>query len=489
MAMGSQGSTPPCSPSIAGRAVLAVALLIGFYVLALAIAGALLWLAYAMVAYGHRVPIKLLVLCVAGAVIILWSIVPRFDRFVAPGPRLLVRDHPRLFGELRSVAQATGQEMPAEVYLEGDVNAWVAQRGGIMGFGSRRVMGLGLSLMRVLSVSEFRAVLAHEFGHYHGGDTRLGPWIYKTRGAIGRTIAGLGNSALQKPFLAYGKVFLRITHAISRRQEFTADRLAASKVGAGPLITGLKKTHAAGMAYTPFWRHELVPVLAAGFRPPLADGFARFMESAPISAAVKEAIGKELEEPKSDPYDTHQPLGQRIAAVGDLPAGVATGDDPLAVSLLENLPALERQLLAAIAGAETAGKLKDAAWEEIGTVAFVPMWRKMVAESRTLVSGVRPETLYETVAAPLKGSVNISEQVQRRIAAVGAALTLAALDAGASLQCEVGVPVTVQHNSLSVETFSVVSRLMEGKLDPGVWRSECETLGISGVDLSSVASA
>jgi Zn-dependent protease with chaperone function len=62
------------------------------------------------------------------------------------------------------------------------VNAWVMQRGGIMGFGSRRVMGLGLPLMRILTCAQFSAVLAHEFGHYHGGDTKIGPWIYKTRG-------------------------------------------------------------------------------------------------------------------------------------------------------------------------------------------------------------------------------------------------------------------------------------------------------------------
>ena len=52
-----------------------------------------------------------------------------------------------------------------------------------MGFGSRRVMGLGLSLMQILTVSELRAVVAHEFGHFHGGDVAIGPWIHKTSAA------------------------------------------------------------------------------------------------------------------------------------------------------------------------------------------------------------------------------------------------------------------------------------------------------------------
>jgi heat shock protein HtpX len=81
--------------------------------------------------------------------------------------------------------------MPKEVYLIAEVNAWVAQRGGILGVGSRRVVGLGLPLMRILSVAQLRAVLAHEFGHYYGGDTRLGPLVYSMRSAIGRTFYNL----------------------------------------------------------------------------------------------------------------------------------------------------------------------------------------------------------------------------------------------------------------------------------------------------------
>ncbi|MBV9774345.1 MAG: M48 family metallopeptidase, partial [Gemmatimonadetes bacterium] len=179
------------APSLAGRAALAVALLIGFYVFALAIAAGLLYVPYAEAHYLNHVTGRLALFCVAGAGIILWSILPRPDRFTPPGPRLAPSEHPRLFGLLRSVAAQAGQEMPAEVYVIPDMNAWVAQRGGVMGVGSRRVMGLGLPLLQALTVRQTGAVVAHEFGHFHGGDTALGPWIYKTRAAIGRTLVGL----------------------------------------------------------------------------------------------------------------------------------------------------------------------------------------------------------------------------------------------------------------------------------------------------------
>jgi heat shock protein HtpX len=103
---------------------------------------------------------------------------------------------------IREVARAAGQPMSSEVYLVPERNAFVTQRGGIMGFFSRRVFGLGLPLLRTLDADQMRAVLAHEFGHFHGGDTKLGLWIYKTRSAIGRTLHALEQrgSALSLPF-------------------------------------------------------------------------------------------------------------------------------------------------------------------------------------------------------------------------------------------------------------------------------------------------
>lgn len=62
------------SPSIGFRAVLALGLMIGFYGLALGLAGALLWVPYAVYMYAHRIPGKLALGCLAGAAIILWSI-------------------------------------------------------------------------------------------------------------------------------------------------------------------------------------------------------------------------------------------------------------------------------------------------------------------------------------------------------------------------------------------------------------------------------
>src|SRR3954467_3325548 len=196
--------------------------------------------------------------------------------------------------------------MPAEVAVVREMNAFVTQRGGVMGFGSRRVMGLGLALLQALDVSQLEAVLAHEFGHYHGGDVKLGPWIYKTRGAIVRTVMALaarGSHLLHKPFEWYGKVFLRVTQAISRQQELAADALAARVVGAEPLAAGLKLVHGGALGFELYWHEDVVPALEAGFQPPLLAGFARFLQAPRAREVMERSVAAAMAEAKGDPYD------------------------------------------------------------------------------------------------------------------------------------------------------------------------------------------
>jgi heat shock protein HtpX len=137
-------------------------------------------------------------------------------------------------------------------------------------------MGLGLPLLQMLSVSQLHAVLAHEFGYFHGEDTKLAPWLCKTRAAIGRTLQGLAecSSLLQKPFLWYGKALLRITHAVSRRQEFAADEFAVCLVGSRPVSEGLKLIYGAALAFNTSWSNGVAPILSRGFHPLWPSAFA-----------------------------------------------------------------------------------------------------------------------------------------------------------------------------------------------------------------------
>lgn len=485
-------------PSIAGRALLAVALMIGFYLLALGVAAVLLYLPYAEWVYGHRLHLKLGLWCVLGALAIIWSVLPRIDRFEPPGPRLTSDKCPRLFAELNQVARAVGQEMPAEVYLAHDVNAWVAQRGGVMGFASRRVMGIGLPLARVLTVSQLRAVLAHEFGHYYGGDTKLGPWVYKTRGAIMRTVQALAGrgSVLQRPFIWYAKMFLRISHAVSRRQEFVADEVAARTVGAKPLIEGLRAVHRVGPAFEAYWSNEVAPVLNAGFRPPLMEGFQQFMQVESVAQAMAKHFEEESRAGKTDPYDTHPALPERIAALEQLPPGETVEPDPAAVSLLDDVAGWEQALLTVLGGAEKVDALKRLDWEEVGASVYLPMWTQLVKANRNALGGITPGSLPKLAAsldkygqrlvAPGGDPVAPEGRAPFAVGVLGAALTLLLASQGWRPQAPPGAPVAVARGQERLEPFNIVESLAAGKLAAEVWERQCAELGIRDADLGAL---
>jgi Zn-dependent protease with chaperone function len=487
------------SPSVGLRAVMALGLMIGFYALALGLAAVLLWLPYAEVTYTDRVHVKLAIMCVLGAGIILWSILPRRDRFEAPGPQLDPARHPKLFQMIRGVASATKQEMPSEVYLVGDMNAWVAHRGGLMGLRARGIMGLGLPLLQTLTVSELRAVLAHEFGHYSGGDTKLGRFVYSTRAAIGRTLDNLGyhGSILQLPFLWYGRLFLRVSHAVSRRQELAADRLAAQVVGARPLAEGLKKIHNAAPAFSYYWSNEVAPVLRAGFVPPLADGFQQFVAGEIGQKALAAAQEQSLAEGEGDVYDTHPPLQERLQALQGLRAGDTAGADPLAITLLADPQALERGVIAPALPPADGQKLTPIQWSEVGERVYQPLWHKetqsAAAHCRPLTVealGQRAGALAESLGAKLLPEGNAAPPETRQLRgnwSLGSALAVTLSQAGWATEAPPGEPVTLKGPGGALDPFGSVHALVKGELTAEAWAQQCERLGIAGLEMLSTA--
>ena len=486
-------------------AVLAIVMVIGSYVFVLLLAAACVYVPYLILFRAESFALQSLLLFLFGIVIaatMLWSLIPRRDKFSAPGMLLDRSTQPRLFVELDSIAAALNETLPREVYLVGAPNAFVADRGGVMGFGSRRVMGLGLPLLSLLTVSQFRAVLAHEFAHYYGGDTRLGPWVYKTRTSIVRIFENIGSvgelariailgvmyMVVATLLKGYFVAFLRTINLVSRRQEYRADELACLVAGRQNLIDGLQTVHRAATAWPAFWNHEVAPPLSDGSLVALGDGFARFVSVPEISTAIGKNLETTLQQEKTSPYDTHPPLRDRIAAAQELADGSAPQDVQSAITLLENLPSTEVKFVEECVPDMRPGTLKYVSWDEVTIRVTVPAWQKFVTEYAEALQGVTADTLpdqvprFREIGSRIRDPKGMLLSPPQRTARAGslfaAALALALIRTGWELQVQPAI-FHIRRGDQEFNPFEAIDRLMAGKLSREAWAARCCELGIS----------
>jgi heat shock protein HtpX len=486
------------APSLAGRFAAAIALTIGFYALALALAAALIGgPIYGWVSAGRgNIWLTITALFLGGS--ILFAIFPRRMRFEAPGVRLDHGSQPRLLSVIGEEAQAMGEKEPDEVYATMEVNAAVTEvaRG-------RRVMIVGIPLLHLLSERGLRGVIAHELGHYAGGDTRLGPWIYRTREAIGRTIEQLSDEdgdeswaqrAVRMPFIWYGRAFMRITNAISRRQEFAADACAVQRAGRDAHVTALRRVHAYGAAFDAYWEQDVVPALSSGTRPPLAEGFSRFAALGSVRETAERIVEQELAEGRTDPYDSHPALAERIAAVEHLPPG-EPDDSPPAITLIDDPDALEAAQVEFLFGPEAREQLEPIAWEDAGSRVYVPNYESLAGEHPWLVEGVTFASLPDTVGRldELAGELRrrsahdleADEAPELAAAVLGAAAVLALRRHGWTVQALPGEPVVCRRGDVGLAPHALIAAMRDpGEFDRQRYETELEEHGIGEIALT-----
>jgi Zn-dependent protease with chaperone function len=475
---------------------MALLLMVGFYTFSLAIAVGLFWIPYAEFVYLERVDGRLALFCIISGLTILWALVPRTDRFEPPGPRLTPGNAPYLFNIIEEVARTTAQPRPEEVYLLPDVNAFVTHRGGFMGFGSHRVMGVGLPLIKALSPAELRSVIAHEFGHFVSGDVALGPWIYKTRAAIFRAIAGVSGSLLQWLFTAYGKMFMRMTMQVSREQEFVADATAAKVAGVAPAISALKRVEIIAAAYASYFSNEVIPVLRAGYLPMVGDGFDKYLADPEMAKlfhdyARQQAIGAETGE-----YDSHPPTAERIAALQRIKEKPRQNPKDATAVMLKEPERHIRALMDHMYGKENVTKLKPIKWEEVGAKVYAAMWNDMVNEHARWLGTLTADQIPADKKWFMKKGAELAAQHQRPDAGAGehveytkhmllCAIGAALVNRGWTIETAPGRPLSVVKDGNRFEPHIVVGKLADGTMTVDEWKAQCASLGIANMPLTA----
>jgi Zn-dependent protease with chaperone function len=473
-------------PSLRNRALLAIALTVTFYLLAVAIALGLIVAPIAVWEVSHHGNIWIAIAMIGAGVAILRAIVPPRDEYEPPGPELRPADHPKLHSLLREVAQNVG-EVPADsVYVDLDLNASVLEHKG------SRIMVLGLPLLATLSPDELRAVIAHEYGHYAGGDTRYAGWIWRTRHAVLQAVVALATSdssfrrnVVRWPFQWYAELFLRITNAISRRQEFAADQLSARAASPETAGSALRRLQALSPLYDGYLHGDLIPMLEAEKRPPIAAGFAAAAAHSNVAPALDEVVKTDIEAQEEDPYASHPTLRERLAALGvpiepsAPPPASTTGTD-----LLQDVASLERLLLVEYVGEEAAGfppvdwteadavhgdRLRELA-ESYGTIFPADLTIGSAGNAARELTNRREALRHELPPDESDMPLEIVDNLALNV--LSSLVATAAVSAGAQIVAPPGQPCLVVYDGNSLDPWATLGPIAFEAVDVASWAAE-----------------
>lgn len=268
------GLTKP-TPKYRRSAQLAMLSLVGFMALYLALTGWFGWTAYQIFSTIDRFEKDQMWVAIAGACSAFLALfMVKSLVFFQKGAgnedmELKAKDHPRLFKFLHAIADETGAPKPYRVFLSPRVNAAVFYDLNFFNLimPSKKNLEIGLGLVNVLTLSELKAVLAHEFGHFGQKTMAVGRWVYvaqqiatqvvNKRDALDKFLAGLGRIDLRVAWIAWTLQFviwsirsltdtllsgvILAQRALSREMEFQADLVSVSATGSEALINALHK--------------------------------------------------------------------------------------------------------------------------------------------------------------------------------------------------------------------------------------------------------
>jgi Zn-dependent protease with chaperone function len=386
------------------RALLAVVMLAGFYVLALGIAGGLTTLDVYLAISGHIdfATVKLLVVTLPVILTVLSGVLmigsrKRHGEEEPEGVVAAEAGQPDLWAAVRRIAGAVGTRPPDEIRLVSVVNAGVSERSRLLGLiPGRRLLIVGVPLLAGLTEREFESVLAHEFGHYANRDTRLSGITYRGRAAIIHTLTRIGsmhgmNSILGRIFTGYAKLYFRVSEAVCRRQELAADAASVRVAGRDATVAALGKIRQLAAAWG-FYQARYVGIgVGSGLLPRDVVGGFSLLLADPERQSQLRRFAEEAPPEEESPYDSHPPISRRIAlvAAGD-PGPAPTGPDRPATALLRDAgPVLESAYTEALN--EKGRALKRLEWNDFmhATVraAVTDELRKFLAAGGSIAGG------------------------------------------------------------------------------------------------------
>jgi Zn-dependent protease with chaperone function len=304
-----------------------------------------------------RIPIKLVAIIAIGVLITVFAIlrslfIRRIDE--DPGTRLDLSQNPGLRDLLNEVAARIGTRPVDNVYITPGTDVAVMERGGMfkqLSGKSERCLILGVGVVEGMKLSWFKAVLAHEYGHFSNKDTAGGGFAIAVRRSLmtmAESLAQGGAAAWYNPawlFInGFYRVFLRISQGASRLQEVLADRWAVFAYGAEAFEQGLTHVIRQSVKFDFHAQNTLNEVVEQ--QKSLANFYTYQPQLTPESAEVEEAV-KESTHAQPSVYDSHPAPADRfswVRALGATGTGLKPGDTAEVWSVFSNPDQLQREM-------------------------------------------------------------------------------------------------------------------------------------------------
>ena len=184
-------------------------------------------------------------------------------------------DHPKLFGFLRQLCDEIGTDEPDAVFVAPGLEFMVSYRINLLSIAvkPKRDLILGVALINSWNLSEFKAVLGHEFGHFAQGTAAKSFFFVGMEICLGILKEDWFDTGVRKmkesqsalaivgwmlwvPSAAFrfvvDKLFVLFAtqrHYVAREGEFHADRVGASIAGSNAITHGLYRTDFAAETY------------------------------------------------------------------------------------------------------------------------------------------------------------------------------------------------------------------------------------------------
>lgn len=301
------------------------------------------------------IPIKLAVILVIGAVITIYNMIRSLllkVNYTDPGRELKREEASKLFNLTDEVANLMGTRPIEEIRITPLTDLAVYEKGTKKeknNDNGKRILILGTAVLKDFKTKDFKAVLAHEYGHFTNRDTAGGEVAFRVQNDISKFFIALYNAQQNTVwnvafhFLRlYNFIFSRISHGATRLQEVLADRVAAETFGQVAFVNGLTHVIRRQIEFDKYANIEIESAIE--LKRPINNLYDLQVSQ---DATIDEELNKILSS-KTTEDDTHPSPADRFRYIQGIECLNTVEDDSYVKDLFENWDDLTAEMTKSI---------------------------------------------------------------------------------------------------------------------------------------------